>query len=342
MEFPLSRDEYPVLEQMTYLDTPFEGLVARSIWERIEGEVRVLQNDFRQHDANWRYAVRDEVREITADMIGVEPDQLALIPGFSFGLRALLPWLTPFRKVLMIENDYPTMIDAFASGSFELTFVERNQDGSCSYDDLAFAMEQNAGGIFAFSHVFNEVGFRFNPERIAALANAHGVLTVMDVTQSFGSMPLDLSTTGIDVALCSTYKWTGSGFGNGFLTVRPECEKLQGVIGQFNTGHLDPFAMLRLKYGLERLQVLQLPDIWIHIEELNQVLCDGLNANGIAVYSCRIAENRSAIIQFEGTEETQQRLERTEIRTSFRGRGIRMGVHWYNTHSDIERLLNAL
>lgn len=342
MEFPISRDEYPILSSISYLDTPFEGLVARSVWDRVNQEVQVLQSDFLRRDAQWRYAVRNEVREDAAGILAVPVANLALIPGFSFGLRALLPWLIPFQRVVMIENDYPTMLDAFGSGGFELTFVERNNDGSCSYDDLAFAMENNRGGVFAFSHVFNEVGYRYDMDRIAALAKAYDMITVMDITQSFGTFPLDLSNTGIDVALCSTYKWTGSGFGNGILTVRPECTKLTGLIDQMNTGHLDPFAMLRLQQGIDRLKKLDLARIWEHIEGLNTYLCDGLRSKQVEVYSDRSPHARSAIVQFAGSEALQKKLEERGVRTSFRGRGIRVGVHWYNNERDVDALLQAL
>lgn len=342
MKFSFGREEYPVLDQITYLDTPFEGLVARSIWEGVAMQVEKLQADFITRDAKWRYALRAEVREMVAGSIHVPVERVALIPGFSFGLRALLPWLAPFKNVLMIENDYPTMLDGFSNGLFNMTFIPRNEDGSCSYEDLAFAMEKNQGGVFAFSHVYFETGFRFDLEWIAALAKANEVTTVMDITQSFGSMPIDVSEMNIDVVLCSTYKWCGAGFGNGFLSVRAECEKLLPAIDQFNTGHLDPFAMFRLKLALERLSELDAARIWRHIEDLNALLCKGLDERGIEVYSNRNEPNRSAILQFTGTEKLKHELADKKIRTSFRGRGIRVGLHWYNEARDVERLMEAL
>jgi selenocysteine lyase/cysteine desulfurase len=342
MSFPIDHEEYPILKQITYLDTPFEGLVPRSAWKVLADHAKMQTDDFLSHDAEWRYALRDELRTELAETVNLSQNEVALVPGFSVGLRELVPWLTRFKKVILIEDDYPTLLDAFSVGGFEITFVARDEDGSFSFEDLAYAMEQNEGGLFAFAHVHNVSGLRLDTERISGLARANGITTLMDVTQSFGCMPLDLSSMDIDVIVCSPYKWSGSGFGIGFVTVKRTCESLAGAIDQLNTGHLDPYSMLRFQQALRRLKALGVEQIWDHIDGLNDRLCQALESIGIKVYSDRSRNSRSAIVQFEGSEALAAELLNKGIRTSFRGTGIRVGVHWYNTTEDVDRLIAAL
>ncbi len=342
MSFEVNYTEYPILDQITYLDTPFEGLVPRSTWALLNQHADQQVKDFLQRDAQWRYALRGQVNKELACTLNLSPEEVTLTPGFSVGLRQFIPWLTRFKQVILIEDDYPTMLDAFSVGGFEITFISRDEDGSFSMEELAFAMEKNQGGLFAFCHVHNITGLKLQTDKIAGLARANGVTTLMDVTQSFASMPLNLASSQIDASVCSPYKWCGSGFGIGFVTVSKACEALSGAVDQLNTGHLDPYALLRFQHALRRMEERGLENTWKHIDKLNESLCQGLEQKGIKVYSDRSASSKSAILQFEGDEALQQKLMEQGVRTSFRGGGIRVGPHWYNQEADVNKLLNLL
>ena len=53
-----------------------------------------------------------------------------------------------------------------------------------------------------------------------AAAAAAGALTVCDVTQAAGWLPVD--ATAFDVTVCASYKWLSAPRGTAFLTVRPD------------------------------------------------------------------------------------------------------------------------
>ena len=342
MPFEVPYEEYPVLKQMTYLDTPFQGLVPRSTWARIHEHCLEESDDFAHHDAYWRHALREEITQEMASMIGLSQQEVALVPGFTVGLRQLIPWLGNFKKVVLIEGDYPTLVDAFTTGLFEVSMIPRNADGSFEIETLAHALELNQGGVLAWSHVHNVSGYRSDVQRIGALARANQVTTVMDLTQTFGTIPVDLSAWPVDCTVCSTYKWTGSGFGVGFVSVRNGSKKMNRTVEQLSMGHLDPYAMLRLRYGLARLKDLGIARIHAHNAELVEKIVQGLKMRGIGILSNLKEAHRSVILSFEGNENLQRKLMGKGVRTSFREKGIRVGPHWYNTDADVDALLAAL
>lgn len=325
---------------MVYLDTPFQGLVPHSVWKAIADHTQIEVERFPDHDAYWKSRIRIAVNAQLSSMLGLNENEVSLVPGFSVGLRQLVPWLALRKNVVLVEGDYPTLTDAFNSGLFNITNVSRRADGSFDMEELAFALEQNKGGILAISHVYNVSGYRLDMDRVGALAKANDVISVLDLTQSFGSMPLDLSKMNVDCTVCSTYKWVGSGFGVGFVTVRDGV--LPGAIDQLKTGHLDPYAVLRLEMGLERTKSMGLEAIEAHIHALNERICDGVEEAGVALLSNRSVQHRSAIVQLAGDDKMARTMRKNNLRVSLRGQGIRMGPHWYNTEKDVDRFLEVL
>src|SRR6185436_11487356 len=79
--------------------------------------------------------------------------------------------------------------------------------------------------LVAFSHVLFRSSYLMDAARIAKRAKKMGALTLLDVFQSAGTMPIDLRAWEIDACVGGCLKWLCGGPGNCFLWVRPGLAK---------------------------------------------------------------------------------------------------------------------
>ncbi len=98
-------------------------------------------------------------------------------------------------------------------------------------------------GLVSLSHVSYRSGAMADGTRVTELVHDHGALMLWDLAHSVGSVPVDLTGWGADLAVGCTYKYLNAGPGApGFLYVRKDLqtELRQPITGWF--GHADQFG----------------------------------------------------------------------------------------------------
>lgn len=341
------RHAYPGLGTCTYLDTSSCGLVARSTMEAAQEEEKRLVHEGSARFLHWMTGGMDAVAREVAASIGGTAQGTALVPNCSVGM-GLLAQLTRHRaKVLLIGDDYPTLHAPFALPGSHRVFVRPQADGSIDMEALGATMERERPQLVAIGHVQWLTGYRVDLDAIAGLCRAFGAWSMIDITQSWCAVPIDAERTGIDILCGSGYKWPLAGFGNGFVhlspVIRAELEERNGVdpIAYLNAGHRDPVAFTRAKHALERIGRLGTPRIAAYVDALCTRAVAKCDEAGITVLNGRSPDHRAGILLLAGDEAKVNSLARQGIRVALRGAGIRVGIHFYNTAADIERLVEA-
>src|SRR5690554_2582557 len=99
---------FPALADITYLNTPANGIVPQSVidWRRGHDiSMMVNPQGFRsQHGEHL-----DRVRSRIAQEFSATQSFVGLIPNFSSGLNILLEGLPKEQRILMLKNDYPSI-----------------------------------------------------------------------------------------------------------------------------------------------------------------------------------------------------------------------------------------
>jgi kynureninase len=96
--------------------------------------------------------------------------------------------------------------------------------------------------LVPFSHVLFKSAFVMDAGAIIRKAHAVGALTVLDVYQSAGVMPVDVKQLEADFVIGGCLKWLCGGPGAAFLYVRPDLRtRLQPILTGW-MAHPDPFA----------------------------------------------------------------------------------------------------
>lgn len=342
------RSDYPGLEGKTYVDTSSCGLIARSTEEAARSEQEALMHEGSSRFIPWNGPRRVGLVSAVAEHIGGSSAGTALMQNFTGGLSRLAPMLKHRPKVLLVEGDYPTLHAPFKWNGFEVVWVKPAADGTIPLELLAATMERERPQLVAISHVQWTTGHMIGLHGLSELCRAHGAWSVLDITQSWCSLPLDLRHTPIDILGASGYKWPLAGFGNGFFhlteAVRAELTERNGFepIAALTEGHLDPVSLVRLTDALKRSAAIGTEAVQTRVRQLCDLAIEQLDKAGVRTLSGMDPAVRASILIIEGDEKRLAKMREAGVQAQLRGAGIRIGIHFYNNVEDVERLVASI
>ena len=194
---------------------------------------------------DWLAAI-DGFRKALARLLGGAAADYCPQPNLSAGLFAVLSALPrrPGRDIILASaHTFPSL--GFVAQQIErlgyrLVLLPEDQDPG-ALDTWDQGLSESVAFVLVM-HVHSNTGIVAPVGEIAALARARGVFSVIDIAQSAGILPIDVTTWGADAVIGSCVKWLCGGPGAGFLWVDPaQVDRLQPLsVGWFS--HAEPFA----------------------------------------------------------------------------------------------------
>jgi selenocysteine lyase/cysteine desulfurase len=198
-------------------------------------------------------------RELAAEA-GCDPEELAITRNASEALQIaqLGIDLKAGDEIITTNQDYGRMLDTWEQrvrrDGLKLTRI--SFPVPASQDDLVRRFEAAITPrtrVMHFCHITNLTGQIFPVRRIADLARARNIRTIVDGAHAFAHFPFKLSDLGCDYYGTSLHKWLLAPVGTGFLYVRrtnieslwpltPAAEKLTGDIRKFEEVGTHPAA----------------------------------------------------------------------------------------------------
>jgi selenocysteine lyase/cysteine desulfurase len=372
-----TRDEFPILERVNYLNTASIGLVPKTVASQVaEFEQELALGGTVGFDEETELRCLESAREAGAQLLGAEPGNIAIVSSFTEALCQVAWWLRPGpgTNVVSTDVDFPSVTYPW----FRLA-----EETGCDVrlvpvlsDPVGFDLEALARyvdsetRVISISHVQYLTGHRLDLEALADLAHNHGALVVLDATQSAGQVPIDVSSVDIDVVISGSYKWLCSTFGAAVCYLAPS------VVDRFNPpfvgwrstvepyeldAHFQPLARSarKMEYstmsyasafalGLSVRYMLDLGQAPVleHNAALADRLIAGLDERGATVLTPRQPERRAGIVtaRFEGRdgEEVAQQLNKRGVIVSPRVGSTRFSLHHYNNEADVDGALYKL
>lgn len=268
-----------------------------------------------------------------------------------------LPWLSLRRRGIQVRRVAPAL------------------DGSIDLAKLAQAIDSTTR-LVSLSWVGYATGHRVNLHDACHIAHRQGAEIFVDAIQGLGVFPLDVSQVPIDYAAADGHKWMLGPEGAGMLYIRRErLEKLQDALSGWNSlqashefvcdgkslkstaarfeggsanhvGQIGFGASLEmlLRYGCN----IRESGFAIRVLELTQIAREKLLGLGADLQwqSAReprsIDDHGSGIISFSIPGHDPQEVRRHLIKSgcvlSVRHGMLRIAIHAYNHHEDIDRL----
>jgi len=333
-------------------------------------------NDLAENGAaNWpRWAERiEKTRRRGAEMIGAEPDEVALVRSTTEGINFVaegFPWRSGDNIVVPANefpsNLYPWMHLADRGVDTRRVHVEH---GRVRLDALAAACDSRTR-IVAVSWVGYAGGWRMDLDALVELAHSRGALLFLDAIQGLGVFPLDVRRTPVDFLAADGHKWLLGPEGAGLFYLRREHLdllrpvgvgwnsvvqtldfshielKIKPAAGRYEGGTYNMAGFAALGASLDLLARYPRAEIAARVLQITDEICRRLGELVATVASCRDTGRASGIVAFDlaGQDPSQVRKRCRERRVllSCRGGRLRVSPHAYNNDEDIERLIEAL
>ncbi len=322
-------------------------------------------------------ALFTRARLTAASFLGCDPDETIFGPNMttlSFALsRTVGRELRAGDEILVTKLDHDANVSPWLELAHDrdlvVRFVEVRDDLTLDLADLERQLGERTR-VVAFPVASNAVGTLTDVPRIAELAHAAGALAWADAVHYGPHGPIDVRAMGVDVLICSPYKYFGPHLGLAFgrrevleswrpYKVRPQSNEPLGH--RFETG-TQPFELLAgFVAAVEYIESLGWEGITAWERELGSRFLGGLPSS-IRLHGLPTMEGRVPTFAFSvdvlGAAEVAGRLgERgfavwhgnfyalevmKRLGLEDDGGAVRVGFVHYNTAEEVDRLLAEL
>lgn len=367
------RQEFRVLDDMTYIDVAGRAPMADRVGEAMEDYLSVCRTRGANKD-EWFGRV-ELLRERTASLFNAQAHEIAFMKNTSDGLNTIGAALElgPGDTVLVnpefehANNVYPWV--HLQDKGVRVRMLPVGPQGVVRPQDVAAVIDETTK-LVTLSAVSAWTGARPDLPGISAVVHDASAFFLVDAAQAAGIVNIDVCRDGIDALAAATQKGLLGMYGLGvlycnesrFSQLRPpflsvagvereglhesdlgDFEKVRplGSAARFEVGNHNFSGLLAFDAALSIIEEVDVVNIERHVLELARRLHNGLDARDIQP---SIETPQSGIVSFSASNpaELAQRLEDNHIRVSLRRGRVRASFHVYNDSSDVERLLNLL
>lgn len=244
-EQPLARwrSEFPIFEQVTYLNSCSLGPLSRASRGRVN---RFLDEWQARGAANWYdvwWAALEELRQRYGALVHANPGEIALHPSVSsiLGVIGSAVDTRRRRKIVTTLLDFPTLPYQWLPKDVEVVLLDSPDGISVPLESFEAAVDEHTA-LVATSHVYFTSGAIQDVASIAEIARRHGALSLVDGYHGVGQIPVDVKALGVDFYCSGGLKWMLGGTGVCFLYARAETTHalLPTATGWF--AHADQFG----------------------------------------------------------------------------------------------------
>ena len=373
------RTRFPALASgAVLLDAPGGTQCPQSVLDAITGYLRESNANLGGAFAASRRS--DELVEqshaVAAGFLGCRAEETIFgqnMTTLNFALtRALGRTLEPGDEILVTRLDHDGNVAPWLELGRDLDlrveFVDIRDDTTLDLDDLERKLTDRTR-VVAFPLAANAFGTTTDAARIVELAHGVGALAWVDAVHYGPHGPIDVSKLGVDVLLCSPYKFFGPHLGLAYgreellrswrpYKVRPAADEPVG--SRFETGTLAHELLAGFIAAVDYLDWIGWESIQTHERALGQRFLDAL-PDRCTLYGPATMNDRVPTFAFRvdgrRPREVAEQLAAREIavwdgdyyafeamrRLGLQPEGaVRAGFVHYNTFEEVDRLLAAL
>ena len=317
----------------------------------------------------------NETRRLSANLIGAEFSEIALLGPTSLGLSLFAKGISwePNDEVICYLDDYPANVYPWME-------LVRNNMGiiekidSCNEKSITEKLIDRINEqviAVAIPNIRWTDGYVLDLERISIACKNYDVKLILDLTQSAGAMEIDLSKIKPDFAIIANYKWMLGPYSTGFMYVSDNF--IEGIpleetwIGRKNSEDFSKLTVYQSEYNFDsirfdmgqRANFTLMPGVMASLEQLhdwgiknientlyenNKIICKGLNELGFDI----LEENKRAphfisakLPSLDGNL-VIKKLKMNNIFISERSGYLRITPHLWNNEQDFLKLLECL
>jgi cysteine desulfurase family protein (TIGR01976 family) len=320
--------------------------------------------------------VVDAAHDAAARFLGTSPSEVGFgqnMTTLNFALtRSVGRDLSAGDEIVVTRLDHDANVSPWLELAGDLDLVVRfadvrEEDCTLDYADIEAQISERTK-VVAFPWASNAVGSITDVRRVADLAHEAGALAWVDAVHYAPHGPIDVAAAGVDVLICSPYKFFGPHLGLFFgrrdvlegwdpYKVRPSAN--EPVSHRFETGTLAHELLAGCTAAVEYIESVGWDAIVGWERELGQRFLEGL-PEAYTLHGIRSMEIRTPTFALthpsRTPEELADELARRDIaawpgnyyaleimeRLGLTDGCLRVGIVHYNTTEEVDRLLSAL
>src|SRR6266576_1866129 len=272
-----------------FLDAPGGTQVPDSVIEAIASYLRESNANLGGPFGSSRRtdALVAQSRLAAAAFLRCEPDEAIFGPNtttLNFALsRTVGRTLRAGDEILVTRLDHDGNVSPWLELAHDLDlkvgFVDIADDTTLDYDDVERQLTDRTR-IVAFPLASNAVGTLTDARRIVDLAHDAGALAWADAVHYAPHVPIDVADLGLDVLICSPYKFFGPhlglAYGRAELAAQWRTYKVRPATHPFETGTLAHELLAGFVAAVEYVESIGWQAIRAHDRTLGQQFLDGL------------------------------------------------------------------
>ncbi len=364
------RKQFPILENGIHLANCSQSPQSLHSRKTIDGYL----DNWNEMGMNWEEWVEavNESKAVFAKLINCDNSEVAMHTSVSqstYSIASALDYSGKRNKVVVTEAEFPTVIHIWIASKrlgFELEFVPLT-NGEIDLGEYERIIDERTL-IACIPQVYYQNGFKQDIAAICQIAHKKGALLYVDAYQCLGTEPVDVKAMDIDFLSTGNLKYLLGLPGSAYLYVKKELisylkPMATGWFGQenpfafdihnfqyasdgrrFDTGTPSIITAYAAKAGMEIINEVGVPNIKIWIDELSRYTIQELDKRGLKTTSPRDIAKKgpTTAIVVQDPHSVEVELKKKRIVASARGPILRYAPHFYITHEDIDRALDAL
>ena len=361
-------DEFPVTKNLLYLNHAAVAPLSRRCAKAMQDLAQDALENGSIHYGDWM-ATYQAVRNSTARILNARAAEVAIVKNTSEGIATVatgLRWKSGDIVVAFKEE--------FAANYFPWKKLESQGviiRWLSIFDDLEKIDEAAAGArMVAISFVQYLSGYRVDLVKIGEICARRGCFFFVDAIQGMGAFPIDVEAARIDALAADGHKWMLGPEGCGVLYVRQsrqdEVEPVQigwtnfahyadyasrdmtlrADAGRYESGTLNTIGCYGLRAALDLLLEAGVENIAPAVQSLADRIRAGAEQAGYQCLGPRTPETGAGIVAIKhptlDSLVVVRRLKDKNISVTARQGWVRISPHFYNSPTDIERLVAEL
>jgi selenocysteine lyase/cysteine desulfurase len=356
MDAEALRAQFPVLEEVAYLNSGTDGPLAAPAVESAREELAAQASTGRIHaHFERRFELQDRLRGAYARLVGAPPEEIALTTSTTDGLGRVIAGLGLGEgdEIVTSDQEHPGLLGPLLAARKRGVTVR-----AVPFAHVAEAVGEQTT-LVALSHVSWVGG-----EVVAPALQELGVPVILDGAQGAGAVHVDPRGLGCVAYAASGQKWLCGADGTGFLWMDPAfAEKvalvsagymsfadvsagLEGgfreTIARFDTPSLPREAVALSLGAIELLESHGFAEVQERAAGLARRLADALRERGRTV----MPRGATTLVSWEDPFAAEVRPRLAEAGVVVRelpGRSLlRASVGAWNDESDLRRLLDGI
>jgi selenocysteine lyase/cysteine desulfurase len=371
---PSQRHLFDIPDGVVYLNCAYFPPMARPVREAGRRALEGAASPWNTGAADF-FEPGEVLRESFARLIGGDTDGVAFVPSVSYGASVAAQNLDvgPARTVVMVEEEFPSDVypwrDKIAREGGEIVVVPRPTGGTWG-DGFVEAIDERTAVVVAQACHWTD-GSAVDLVQVGEAARAVGAALVIDLSQSLGAVPFDVSAVQPDFLITVGYKWQMGPYAFGYLWASERhrsgigieatwsgrkgsddfnrlvdyTDELREGARRFDAGEWSNFVLLPMATAaLDLLHEWQPARVAASIRPLTARVEEGSRGLGLEPIPADRRLPHLIGVRFPMGEPPglRDRLGDAKVSVSLRANAVRVAPHLYNDEADVDRLLEVL